>query len=259
MGSFLSNEFTGVVRLFGCDLSGCNATLFDYSNFQGARVELWNCKMPASHILTTGTATGFYTVANYGSEASTALGSTDSEQALQIHTHQGEVSIETTAVRTGGADDKATGGFAWALTANNVNDNFVGVVSPWMYAWVEGDGTDKTLTVYIANDDAESAGNLLQDDEIFLEVAFPSEAGISMHDYLPDHGAPGDGGGRMQLLGTAVDIATDSSTWGTGGNNKQKLTQSIAPDYQGPLYCRVHFSKSATPPILFIDPLPEIT
>ena len=258
VGSFLSSEFVGHAKFHGSDLSGCDATLFNISGFRSGIAELRSCKLPASHVLTTGTAVHSYTVANYGSEDSTGLTSTDSEQALQIHTHQGTVDIETTAVRTGGADDKATGGFAWALTANNVTDNFVGVVSPWMYTWVAGDGTAKTLTVFMANDDAESAGNLLKDSQVFLEVGFPSEAGISMYDYLPDEGAPGDGGGRMQLLGTAADITTDGSTWGTGANNKQKLTQSIAPDYQGPLYCRVHFSKSAAPPVLFIDPLPEV-
>ncbi len=245
----------------------------------------------------------------------------------------GTVDIETTAVRTGGASDGATGGFSYALTAIRVSDNVVGVISPWMRVWVEGDGAAKTLTVFIANDDTESAGNLLQDDEVFLEVGFPSEAGISQYDYRPnesaplsgtldydaqsanftvgatltggtsgahgiitadvdagstgtltlegidgtfqndetitdDNGSPGsatsDGtltttfqSGRMQLLGTAVNLTTTSETWGTGANNDQKLTQSIAPDYQGWLYCRVHFSKSATPPVLFVD-LPEV-
>lgn len=42
------------------------------------------------------------------------------------------------------------------------------------------------------------------------------------------------------------------------GNIDQKFTQSIAPDYQGPLYCRVHYSK-ASGPVLYVDPKPEIT
>ena len=136
-------------------------------------------------------------------------------------------------------------------------DNLIGVVGPWLFAKVEGDGTAKVLNVYIANDAAESAANLIEDDEIFLEVVFPSEAGISMHDYLPDEGAPGDGGGRMQILGTAADITTTDETWGSGANNDQKLTQAIAPDYTGPLACRIHYSKSGGP-ALYHDARPEI-
>jgi len=258
VGSFQASEFTGTARFYGSDLSACNATLFDISNHQNSNIELWNCKLPASHILVTGTAQQFYTIKNYSSEDSTALGSGDSEQAFEIRTHQGDTDLETVKVRTGGANDGATGSFAWALTANNVNDNFVDVPSPWLRAWVEGDGTAKTLNVFIANDDAESAANLLEDDEIYLEVLYPSEAGVSKHDYLPDDGAPGDGGGRTQLLGTPVDIATDGSTWGAGANNKQKLSVPIAPDYQGVLYCRPRYSKSASPPVLFVDPFPEV-
>ncbi len=257
VGTMVFVEGISVPRFYGCDLSGCSASgIFNIAGLDGGGAELWNCKMPASHTLTTGTANGLYMIANYGSEDSASLDSADSEQALEIHTHEGTVDIETTVIRTGGADDEATdsgGPFAWALVPNNVTDNFVGVVSPWMEKWVLGDGTAKTATVFFANGAAESAANRLEDDEIYLEVMFPDEAGSSIYQYLPNDGAPSDGGGRMQLLGTATDIATDSSTWGSGGNNKQKFEQSIAPDYRGLVRARVHYSKSSGP-TLYIDP-----
>ena len=47
----------------------------------------------------------------------------------------------------------------------------------------------------------------------------------------------------MQLLGTAADIADDTgSTWGSGGENDQKLAQSIAPDYRGLVRSRTIWS-----------------
>lgn len=259
VGVITSNDYVGHCIFLSCDLSGCSASgIFNISTFRG-EVDLWNCKMPASHTLTTGTAAHIgWRIRNFGSDDQTALGSSASEQQLEIHTHMGTIDVETTVVRTGGASDGATGGFAHAFIVSNVDDNFVPLVGPWMYAWVEGDGTAKTLTIYFANGDAELAANLLEDDEIFLEVGFPSETGESLYEYLPDQAAPGDGGGRTQLLGTPADIATDSSTWGSGGNNKQKLSQAIAPDYQGAIWCRVLFSKSASPPTLYVDPFPEI-
>jgi len=253
-GSFKGGEYCGETKLHGCDLAGVSASgIVDVGDFHDGIFEIWNCKTPASHVLITGTATEMYTVVNYGSEDQTGLGSSDSEQQYEKRTLEGTVDIEKTVVRTGGANDGATGGFSLAVVANNVTDNFVGVRTPWMRTFVKGDGTAKTLTVFIANGDAEAAANLLEDDEIFLEVLFPSETGISMFDYLPNDGAPGDGGGRGQLLGTPADIATDSSVWASGGNNVQKLTQAIAPDYHGAVYFRLHYSKSASPPTLYVD------
>ncbi len=212
-GSFEAFEFGGVVRLFACDLSGCHATLFDIAGFHGGRVELHNCKMPASHLLTTGTATGFYTVVNYGSEDSTGLTTGGSEQAMEIHTHQGTVELEDIIVRTGGATDLAAGLFAYKVTADNVTDNFVGVEIPLRDIWVEGDGTAKTYKAFIANDIAP--GTDYQDNEVYLRLSSPSGAGVSMYDYLPDESAP--------LIGTLdYDAQTANFTVGatlTGGTS----------------------------------------
>ena len=80
-----------------------------------------------------------------------------------------------------------------------------------------------------------------------------------MYDYLPDEGAPGDGGGRTQLLGTPADLTDDTgSTWGSGGNNHQKLSQAIAPDYEGPVRGTLIYSRAAAA-TLYSDPLPVIT
>ncbi len=241
-----SSGWGGIIRFIGCDLSGMNATMFDVQAMEDGIIELWGCKMPASHILITGTAVGWYSIANYGSEDNTGLDSADSEQALEIRTVPGTVDIETTVVRTGGADDGATdsgGLFSWAIVANNVTENIVGVVSPWMEKWVLGDGTSKTATVFVTNSHTSAAGNDVEDDELHMEVLFPNEAGTSMYQFLPDEGAPSDGGGKMQLLGTAADSGDDTgSTWASGGENDQKLTQSIAPDYRGLVRTRVHWS-----------------
>ena len=260
VGSFTTVEFVGIAELHASDLSGCDATLFDIASFNGGVVELHTCKMPANHILTTGTATGSYTVNNYGSEDSTGLTTGGSEQALEMHTHQGTVDIETTVVRTGGATDLAAGLFAYAVVANNVTENFVGVEIPLRDIWVEGDGTAKTYLVHIANSLAESSpANDLHDSEVYLRLEYPSEAGLSMYDYLPNEGAPGDGGGRAQLLGTPADLANHSgTTWAANGNNEQEISNSIAPDYEGVVHGTLVFSSTRSL-TLYVDPLPVIT
>ena len=256
-GQFRGSEFTGIAKFVGCDLSGCDDLLFDIDDFHGARVELWNCKSPASHTLTTGTATHPYTVINYGSEDSTGLTSGGSEQALQIHTHFGTVDIDTGHTRSGGATDLADGAFAYKVVANNVTDNFVGVEVPLADIWVEGDGTEKTYTAFIANSIAE--GTDFQDDEVYLRLAFPSEGGFSMYDVRPNSENPGVGGGLTHLLGTPVDLSDDAvSSWDTGANNAQKLTYTIDPDYEGVVYGSLIYSRSGSD-TLYVDPLPTIT
>jgi len=193
VGLFKANEFTGDLKLLGCDLSGVNATLSNINDFQGGILEFLNCKLPASYILTTGAIVESYAVVNYGGNNTTGLGSADSEQEYRSETHIGVVDEEVTKVRTGGADDEATGvGGPWsyALTLNNVTDNFISLFTPWMGIWVEGDGTAKTITVHIASDESSVDR---QDDETYLQVEFPDEAGTSIFNILPNEGAPRTG------------------------------------------------------------------
>ena len=256
-GWLKGTEWTGSARFDTCDLSGTTTPMFDIAAYLNSNIELWNCTMPASHILTTGTYSQFHRIPNFNSDDNTGFDSADSEQQLEIETRQGLIDVEVTKVRTGGADDEATdsgGLFSWGVTISNVTDNIVGVVTPWMSKWVTGDGTAKTLTVFIAND---GAGDL-QEDEVYLEIMFPHETGISRYQYLPDDGAPGDGGGREQLLGTASDLTDDTgSTWGGSVGNHQTLSQAIAPDYRGLVRCRVHYSKSGGA-VMYVDPQPTI-
>jgi len=251
-------EWTGRLCFEACDFVGIAGPLFNISDIHGGEIFLFNCDMPASHTLTTGTATNSYRIENWGSDDTASLGSSASERQLEIITNEGTVDIEETRVRTNGADDGASGDFSWALDCVDSDANLVGVVSPWMGIWVEGDGTAKTLDVFIAND---SASTDLQDDEVYLEIIFPSEAGDAKHDYRPNEEAGPTTFGRANLLASAANLTDDTgSTWGSGANNHQKLTATIDPDYQGLVRCRVWYTKpDADNVILYVDPNPEIS
>ena len=245
------SQTMGQIKFLGCDLSAGSTALVDIARL-GTEVIFENCKTHASVALTSGTAVSPYRVENHQSSSQTGLGSSDSVQNLEIETESGTIEEETTIIRTSGANDGATGGMAWKMTpiVNGTQDNYWSLISPWMYVWISGDGTSQTLTLYIAN---SSASTDYQNDEVWLEVLYPDEAGTAMFTYATN---------QMVIKGTAADISDDTgSTWGSGGNNHQKLQISIAPDYQGPLYCRVHFAKNfgASPESLYVDPLPEIS
>ena len=91
---------------------------------------------------------------------------------------------------------------------------------------ITGDGTSQTVTVHFTH----SATNNLQDDEIWLEVMYPSEGGTTQYDYKTT---------KLILKGTAADVTTETETWGGSTTKDQKLTVSISPDYVGRAYCRV--------------------
>ncbi len=187
-GAIELNNFAGIAIFDSCDFSGSATPIVDIAGCQGGRIEFHNCKMPASHVLTTGTALGAFTVINYGSDDQTGLGTGESEQIFELETNIGRVDVSEGEVRTGGATDGADGTFSYAALADNVTDNYVGVEVPLANIYVAGAGTEKTLEVYIASDRASS--NPMQDDEVRLRLTYASEAGVSMYDYLPDDRAP---------------------------------------------------------------------
>jgi hypothetical protein len=247
-------EFSGSCQIIGADLSiGGETTIIDVGNGDGGHVTLHRCKYPASHVLVGGTTPNRFKVESWGSEDSTGLTTGGSEQAMEIRTAEGAVDIETTAVRTGGADDGAAGAFSWALTPNAsaTVDGVQPLYSPDMRIVVEGDGTSKTVTVYVANDGAGSPDNNKTNNEVWLELFYPSATGISMHDRETT---------KMLLLGSPDAVTIDAvSTWAAPAASPQKLTQAISPDYTGIVLARVAYShRNATPDTLYVDPVPEI-
>jgi hypothetical protein len=258
-GCVLTNS-AGVTNMFsdprnlcqfeGCDLSDAAHVLLSATSLSGGKITLRNCTLHASFVFQSGSFAGHVVIESFGSDSSSGKTSGSSVQAYDYVSNEGDVVEETTAVRTGGADDGADGGFSYALTPN-INETAEPadwLTSPEMMVWVAGDGTSKTLTCYIANSGAADYNN----DDVWLEALYPSEAGTAQHDYESN---------RMVIKGTPTAVTDDaSSTWGTGGNNPQKLELTIAPDYEGIVYARVKFAKrfASSPETLYVDPRLEV-
>ena len=179
----------------------------------------------------------------------TSAKSSGSIQQLELLSFSGDLDIETTAVRTGGADDGAAGGHSWAMTPNvdKTRDQYQPMISPWIIGW-NGSSGSQTLTVNISNSGAAD----YNDDDVWMETLYPSELGTAAHTFNTN---------QMDLLATPAVVTDDTdSTWGTGGNNPQKLQITIAPDFEGPIMVRVCFAKhfGSSPETLFVDPKLEI-
>lgn len=229
----------------GCDLSDFAHALSTFPS-GGGEVEFWNCKLHASYTVVTGGRRSLFSqILNHLSASDTGK-SSGSIQNIDIATGNGDIVDETTAVRTGGADDGEAGGHSMAMTAvvGDTQDQYHALVGPRMGFQVTN--TDTAVTVFIAN---SGAGDY-NDDDAWLEIMDVSEGGTAQHTHLTT---------QMDLLATPSVIADDTdSTWGTGGNNPQKFVVTISPDFSGWAYCRVHFAKNfgSSPETLYVDPNP---
>ncbi len=179
-----------------------------------------------------------------------AVGGINSLTSLNL-----DLSVMTSTYRQGGASDKTTS-YCWPMiaAANRTTKGYRGLRSPAMAAWLPGDGTNKTLTVYFAHGGigAGTAGRL-QNDQIWLDVIHGNDAAATSLGVLATT--------KPLPLSTPVDVADDTSTWvGASVGSRQKLEVTIAPDLEGPVTVYVTFAPGlASDTTVYIDPKPEIS
>ena len=243
------------IEFYGCDLSNLSSGTLVDGTYEW-RAKFQNCKLPATYTAVDTIDNDNVSVTITGSDDTTALTNGSSIQQYSYEDLYGTVDLEITKVRTGGATDGATGSFSYAMqTTSSVKDGTeFNLKSPWLSVWVDG-GASTTLTVYIANDAAESAANDLHEDEIWLEAYTPDASDTAQYDRTVDP----SGTGRFLDESTTSITDDTGSTWGTGANNHQKLSVTVTPGYTGYAYVRVCYAKSTTPPEVYIDPEIEVT
>lgn len=241
--TFVSFNQGGTMTFTGMDLSAI-ATRVVSGTGDGSIFLFKNCLIPSS--VHTGTSSDAQYRIEFHNCSTTTGKSSGSLQNLDIITEAGDIVEETTAVRTGGADDGEAGLHSMAMTpeVNGTRDQYYSLIGPWMAFWVTN--SDTAVDVFIANSGAAD----YNDDDVWLEVMDVSNGGTAQHTHLTT---------QMDLLATPSAITDDTgSTWGTGGNNHQKLSVTISPDFSGWSYCRVHFAKNfgSSPETLYVDPNP---
>lgn len=252
-------------EFIGVDLSaGTFTDLYENDPAGGpmVRAKFRNCKMPATYdIMQAATWTadnGRGHLEMIGCHSTTSLASGLSYQEYHYENAQGICQSEETIVRTGGADDGASGSFSYKLTPH-ANSTLTGsrgasIKTPWMRKWVGG-GTAITLTAYFVNDDASGDARDYNRGEAWLELLTPDSADTAQHDFNID-----DDGGHVLDNATAITDDT-GSTWTTVNTYKQKLSVTVTPGYTGFAYGRVVIAKGpqATPDNVYVDAVLEQT
>jgi hypothetical protein len=249
-----NDDDEGEATFVGVDFSGVTAdNIFSGGTNGVGRKRLYGCKMKGGPSgwapVQTALNNPGHIIEFIGCSDDTGAKAADSSlQDLAIHTEAGTVENEATAVRTGGADDGASGAFSYAMTpaVSKTAPHGIPLTSPWIKRWVDG-GTSE-LTVHIAN---SGAGDYTREEAFaeFLTVAADDSPQL-------DHQFE-DGGAAQALAPNTTVIADDAtSVWGTGAGNAQKFVHSVTPGFTGWALVRVHFTKSfiSSPETLYLDP-----
>ena len=241
----------------GCEMIGVDLGGFGNNTIIGTGAEgdfiFKNCKVPTTFTKISGAAaTRAFSLEFIGCSDDTTLSATSSIQGYSYSDAYGSVVNESTIVRTGGADDGATGLFSYALTpyaSTTLEGSRATIKSPWLSVWLSGGAN--TLTVYIANSSASTDYN---QDEAWVEFYTPDAGDTAQHDQSFNPSS-------ARLLDSSTAITDDTgSTWGTGGNNHQKFSTTVTTGFEGFAYARLHVAKrQATPDTVYLDPAIAVT
>lgn len=251
--SVLRSGHAGRNEYVGCEFLG--TTELQAGSGAAPQVKMRNCKVPTGFTVqsTVAPATGgVWEAIGCGDE--TAIGDGSSIQNYEYVDSYGTVVSETTAVRTGGADDGASGGFSYAMQTHSdatLEGTNACLQSPPLMVWVQGGS--RTLTIHIAN---SSASTDYTEGEVWCEFFTPDSADTAQYDFAT---VPNLDFHLLDNYTTAIEDDT-TSTWGTGANNPQKFSLSVIPGYTGWAYARVYLAKrQTTPDTLYLDPKIEVS
>lgn len=231
-------------RFVGVTFSGTVTNLFDGNTNSIGEFTFEGCLAP-SYTNVFGTASAS-PLARYNLNG---LLSGTLSAALLPPTNQvdfnGTVKALTSRYRTSGADDGSqANAHSWEMASNASAGAFTTpLFSPPITRWV-GTGS-QTIKVYVAS------GVTLNNDEFWIEVISPSEAGTPTP--LAKYRST-----RCTALATPVALTTDgSSTWnGSGVGTKQYIAVTIAPTVTGPVTIRCYLAKAST--TIYVDPRIDI-
>lgn len=255
-----------ITQMDGVDLSGCTSLPLHSGTYNVNFMWIRNCKLKASYTLFNTDPNGHrHGYRSYGlvvgsSSDTGAKTNSDSFQNYEYQDPHGTIDNEATVVRTGGADDQASGAHS-LLMVNGANDvniaSDVALVGPWMRVWVVGGSLPVTCTVYTTHDNAGTINRDLYDTELRVEFLTTDPGDEANHDYTSYPGYM-----NQYVTGSTTAAGTDDtgSTWATYNTYKRKFSHTFTPGFSGWCMARVRLSyDSATPVGVYVDPKIEVT
>jgi hypothetical protein len=240
--TFQSRGGSAVLR--GVDLSqiGSGKSVVDVSTMVGdSFVIIENCKLGSSGAFTTGS------FAAPGPRVEVVnCDSADTNYRYCYKDYQGEITHETTIVRTGGASDGTTP-ISRKMVSTANSKFYLPLVLDSIVIWNDTTGSSKTVTIEVVSDNVT-----FTDAELWIEVEYLGTSGFPVSSFASDRAA--------DILATAANQTTSSVDWTTTGLTtpvKQKLAVSFTPQEKGPFRVRVMLAKASS--TVYVDPLPTVS
>jgi hypothetical protein len=149
------------------------------------------------------------------------------------HTYAGDLTTETTIVRTGGASDGITPAAGKIVTTANSLIWQYPFEAPPIAIWNETTGSAITVTLY----GIWGAGVVPNNDEFWIDVAYLGSTLTPIASLATS--------GKADILASNAALTSDSSTWG-GSTTKFKTSVTITPQQKGYIYVTPKMAKAST-------------
>lgn len=223
---FSYTEFTGV------NLAACSGNLVGVGTAgTSGIVRFLNCKLHASAVVTTGTHVG-----QGGLTVDLINGdSADTNYRYCLKNYQGEITHETTIVRTSGASDGATSFSRKFVTSAN-SKFYSPLAGPWSKFWNDTTGSPITVAIETVTDNVT-----LTNAEAWVEVLHSGTSGFPLGVFEHDRAS--------NILSTPANQTSSSETWTTTGLTtpvKQVMSEDVTPAEKGWIYARLVVAKAST-------------
>lgn len=233
----VSLSHPSVVRVEDVDLSALGANyLADLDDNVHHDWVFARCKLHASTTMNANPSSPM------GSVKVHHCGGDNATYHFQEYSWWGTVTDEVVVVRTDGASDGTTTLSQKMVSSANTKDGVFGLRGVPIHFWASS-AASQTLTVEVVHDGVVA----LQDDEIWMEVEYPSDGVSGLGAVTSTRCAP---------LGTPADIPDSTATWTTTGlsnPNTRKLTATVDPGKVGPVTVTVVLAKPST--TVYVDPM----
>jgi hypothetical protein len=227
-----------VTRIEGVDLSAVPSgkTIIDAnSKTIGWQVLLKDCKL-ASGVTVSGVPNGPHIRCDV---VRCDSGATNTRN--ESYQYGGNITTETTIVRTGGATDGTTP-WSWKVVTNANAKWQMPVDLPALEIWNDTSGSAKTITL-----EAISSA-VLNNDDIWFDCVYPGSSSTPLGSVATTT--------KANILATGAANTTSSAAWG-GSTSPFKMAVTITPQAKGPIKIYPRVGKAST--TVYIDPFVTVT
>lgn len=238
--TWLTATGLGRTLIEGCDVSAVTGTLVAQSYGAPGDVVFKDCKINAGATIVSGTAPTW--------EANAVLlirsDSGATNYRVEKHNNVGDLTTETTIIRTGGASDGTTGFSRKVVTASARVSWTTPFIAPPIAIWNDKTGVSVTLTVHATSNLA--AGAFPNNDDIWIEAEYLGTSGNPQGSFVNNT--------KANNLATGSAYTNDSASWaGSPAGGTFAMSVTFTPQQKGYIYVYPKCAKTST--TFYIDPL----